>query len=65
MWNIETRFDYGDGTHAVRTFMVYGRSMEQALTRGRLIVRQHIAANRYADAKIVRVYKQEKPTATR
>lgn len=57
MWNIETRFAYEDGTHAVRTFMVYGKSMEKALMRGRLVVRQHVAANRYKDAKIVRVYK--------
>ncbi len=63
MWNIETRMEYTDGTHAVRTFTVYGRSMEQALTRGRLIVRAHLAANEYKDAKIVRVYKQEKATA--
>ncbi len=63
MWNIETRMEHADGTHSVRTFMVYGRSIEQALIRGRLIVRQHLAANRYKDAKIVRVYKQEKTTA--
>jgi len=56
MWNVETRMEYHDGTHAVHTFTVYGRSMEKALIRGRLIVRAHLAANRYKDAKIVRVY---------
>ena len=60
MWNIETRFQHEDNTHSVRTFMVYGRSMEQALIRGRLIVRAHLAANRYKDAKITRVYASRK-----
>jgi hypothetical protein len=59
MWNIETRMEHTDGTHSVRTFTVYGRSMEQALMRGRLIVRAHLSALRYGykDAKIVRVVK--------
>jgi hypothetical protein len=56
MWNIETRFQHEDNTHSVRTFLVHGRSMEQALIRGRLIVRRHVEANHYKDAKIVRVY---------
>jgi len=63
MWNIETRMEYHDGTHALHTFTVYGRSMEKAITKGRLIVRAHLAANRYKDAKILRVYKQEKSAA--
>jgi hypothetical protein len=57
MWNIETRMQHHDGTHSVRTFMVYGRSPEKALIRGRLIVRAHLAANEYKDAKIVRIVK--------
>ena len=56
MWNIQTRFEYMDGTHAMHTFMVYGRSPEQAIARGREIVRKHLAANEYRDAKILRVY---------
>lgn len=62
LWDALCRFWYMDGTHAVRTLIVYARTKEQAIERANRLVREHVSQNEYKDALLVRITKQEKTT---
>jgi hypothetical protein len=57
MYNILAQFQHEDGTWSNRTFTVLGRTVEQAIQRGRDIIRRHLAANRYKDGKFAGILK--------
>lgn len=61
-WEAFCRFWYKDGTHSVRTFLVYARTRERAVERATKLLRDHVSQNEYRDALLVRITKQEKTT---